>query len=109
MFAETPEPPYYAVSFTSIQGDNLEGYDAELAVIGELAARQPGFLGIESARTAEGFGITIVYYDSLEAIDGWRQNTDHRRAKAQGRKTWYDRYILRISRVESATDFQRQS
>lgn len=109
MFAETPEPPYYAVSFTSIHGDNLEGYDEELAMISELAARQPGFLGIESARTAEGFGITIVYYDSLEAIDGWRQNANHKRAKARGRKTWYDRYILRISRVESATDFQRQS
>ncbi len=109
MFAETPEPPYYAVSFTSTHGDDLEGYDAELSAISELAARQQGFLGIESARTAEGFGITIVYYDSLEAIDGWRHNADHRRAKARGRKTWYDRYILRISRVESATDFQRQS
>lgn len=109
MFAETPEPPYYAVSFTSVQGEDIEGYDAEMEVISALAAQQPGFLGIESARSPEGFGITIAYYDSLEAIDGWRQNADHKRAKARGRKTWYDRYILRISKVESATDFQRQN
>ncbi len=109
MFAETPEPPYYSVSFTSLHGDNLEGYDAEMAVISALAEKQPGFLGVESARSAAGFGITIVYYDSLEAIDGWRHNADHQRAKARGRAGWYNRYILRIARVESATDFKRQS
>lgn len=108
MFAETPEPPYYAVSFTSKQSGNLEGYDAELAVISALAEKQPGYLGIESALSAEGFGITIVYYDSLDAIDGWRNNADHMRAKARGRETWYDRYILRISKVEKAADFKRQ-
>ena len=108
MFAETPEPPYFAVSFTSVQSGNLEGYDAEMEVISALAVKQPGFLGIESARNTEGFGITIVYYDSLEAIDGWRRNADHRRAKAEGRKSWYDRYILRIAKVEKAVDFQHK-
>lgn len=109
MFAETPEPPYYAVSFTSLHSDSLEGYQAELDTISALAVKQPGFLGIESARSEEGLGITIVYYDSLEAIDGWRRNEDHQRAKARGRESWYDRYILRIARVEKAVDFKRQS
>lgn len=80
-----------------------------MEVIGALAIQQPGYLGMETARTAEGFGITIVYYNSLEAIDGWRKKSDHLRAKELGRASWYDRYILRISKVEKAVDFKRQA
>lgn len=101
-FAQTPKPPYYAVIFTSVLGErDLDNYAAELTKILEIAVEQPGYLGIESTRGADGTGITIVYYDSLDAIDNWRRNADHARVKAGGRKTWYDAYKLRIARVES--------
>jgi heme-degrading monooxygenase HmoA len=72
----------------------------------ELAAQQPGFLGIESARGEEGFGITVSYWSSLESIRNWRQNAEHQVAQARGRSEWYERFALRVCRVESETEFR---
>lgn len=69
-FANTPEPPYYAVLFTSQRTDVDDGYGVVADRMVELASRQPGFLGVESARDAAGLGITISYWASLEAIAG---------------------------------------
>jgi len=107
MFANTPEPPYYAVIFTSQISGNMDGYADMADKIGKLAATMPGFLGMESVRGAEGVGITVAYYDSLEAIDGWRKNADHMEAKGMGREMWYDGYRLRIAKVETAKAFDR--
>lgn len=64
----------------------------------ELAAGQPGFLGVESAR--EGIGITVSYWESLEAIRQWKANTEHLAAQKLGRKQWYTAYKTRICLVE---------
>jgi heme-degrading monooxygenase HmoA len=66
--AKTPEPPYYAVIFTSqrTEGDGGYGHMAERMI--DLAAMQPGFLGVESVRGSEGVGITVSYWSSEEAI-----------------------------------------
>ena len=98
MIATTPKPPYYAVIFTSIQSSNTDGYAAMAERMVELARRQPGFLGIESAR--EDIGITVSYWSSLEAIRNWKANTEHGTAQRQGRDTWYSAYQIRIALVE---------
>lgn len=64
----------------------------------ELARLQPGFLGIESAR--EEIGITVSYWDSLEAIKKWKANSEHIIAQKTGRQLWYDCFKVRISKVE---------
>ena len=51
----------------------------------ELAAQQPGFLGVETARGADGFGITISYWSSLEAIAAWKRETEHQAAQNAGK------------------------
>jgi heme-degrading monooxygenase HmoA len=101
-FAATPEPPYYAVIFTSRRTEELEGYDATAARMLELAATQPGFLGAESARGTDGLGITVSYWRSLEAIQNWRNHDEHRLAQTAGRQTWYSHYEARVARVERA-------
>lgn len=68
----------------------------------ELAAGQPGYLGVESARGSDGFGITVSYWVSLEAIAAWKAHAEHRIAQETGRKLWYEHYELRIARVERA-------
>ena len=68
------QPPYFAVIFTSRRSDGDNGYGAASDAMVELAARQPGFLGIESARGADGVGITVSYWSSEEAIAGWRRD-----------------------------------
>ncbi len=96
--AQTPEPPYYAVIFTSERTPGDHGY-ADMAVrMLELAADQPGYLGVESAR--DGLGITVSYWASTEAIAAWKQNAEHLIAQQRGQDGWYSAYTVRICRVE---------
>lgn len=99
--AKTPKPPYYAVIFTSqmSDGDN-KGYEAMGDKMVELASQQKGFLGIESVRSADGVGITVSYWDSLESIKAWKDHSLHRVAQEKGKSQWYERYALRVSKVE---------
>jgi heme-degrading monooxygenase HmoA len=99
-FAKTPEPPYYAVIFTSQRTAVDEGYDAVGDRMMELAAKQPGFLGVESVRGADGLGITVSYWTSLEAIAAWKAQGEHRVAQSNGHKKWYQHFETRVARVE---------
>lgn len=99
--ASTPAPPYYAVIFTSQRSDSdATGYEATAARMVELAAQQPGCLGVESVRQADGTGITVSYWQSLEAIGAWKRHAEHRLAQEQGRQEWYRQYRVRVCRVE---------
>ena len=100
--AETPKPPYYAVIFTSRRTEGDEGYGAMSERMAELAAGQPGFLGLETVRGADGTGITVSYWTDEQAIAGWREHAEHRVAQERGRAVWYEAYALRIARVERA-------
>jgi heme-degrading monooxygenase HmoA len=99
-FANTPEPPYYAVIFTSQRTENDRGYAAMAQRMLELAAGQPGFLGVESARGGDGFGITVSYWSSEEAIAAWKAHLEHKPAQEAGKRIWYADYILRVAKVE---------
>ena len=96
--ASTPKPPYFAVIFTSTRTEGENGYGEMAGKMVELAEKQQGFLGIESAR--EDLGITVSYWSSLESISHWKQNIDHLEAQKLGRKSWYKHYKVRISKVE---------
>ncbi|HET9836451.1 MAG TPA: antibiotic biosynthesis monooxygenase [Rhodanobacteraceae bacterium] len=98
-FAKLPEPPHYAVIFSShrrVRED--DGYDAMSERLFALVQQQSGFLGAESARGAGGFGITVAYFESEEAIAAWRRHAEHVPARDQGRAEWYDGYEIRIAR-----------
>lgn len=68
----------------------------------ELASRQPGFLGAESTRGADGFGITVSYWSSMEAVSAWKAHVEHLAAQDAGRRKWYEHYEVRIAKVEQA-------
>jgi heme-degrading monooxygenase HmoA len=103
-----PAPPYYAVIFTSVRTpDDPDGYAAAAARMEELAAEQPGFLGVESARGPDGVGITVSYWNSLEAVRAWGRHAEHRLAQLAGREKWYERFRLRVCRVEAEHGFER--
>lgn len=101
-FAPRPAPPYYAVVFTSQRTEGDDGYAAMAERMAALAAEQPGYLGVESARGADGLGITVSYWRSLEDIAAWRRVAEHQAARDRGRAHWYRHYELRIARVERA-------
>ncbi len=105
-FANTPEPPYYAVIFTAqLTGQHTEGdhgYGAMAERMMELALAQPGCHGAESTRDAEGLGITVAYFRDEASIAAWREHAEHLVAQRLGRERWYSHYQLRIARVERA-------
>ena len=108
-FATTPAPPYYAVIFSSLRRDGPDAlapngmdYAAMAARMGELAAQQTGYLGVESVRDADGVGITVSYWRGLEDIAAWKANAEHRIAQETGRAKWYAHFETRIARVERA-------
>jgi heme-degrading monooxygenase HmoA len=101
-FAKTPEPPYYAVIFTSLLREGDEGYADMAKSMMSLVLEQPGCLGAESARDARGFGLTMAYFATEEDIAAWRDHADHRMAQELGRAKWYAHYEVRVARVERA-------
>jgi heme-degrading monooxygenase HmoA len=101
-FARLQEPPYYAVIFSSRRTAADEGYGHVAQRMVELAAEQPGYLGVESTRGTDGFGITVSYWATLEAIAAWRAQGEHRIAQTAGRRKWYEHFEVRIARVERA-------
>jgi len=101
-FASTPAPPYLAVIFCSQRKPGDHGYGATADRMMELAAEQPGYLGVETVRDPGGFGITVSYWRSEEDIRHWRRNAEHALAREKGRRDWYEHYELRVAKVERA-------
>ena len=99
--ASTPQPPYYAVIFTSRRSEADEGYAQTAQRMEELAAGRRGFLGLESVREGAQ-GITVSYWTDLDAIREWRADLEHVEAQRLGRERWYERYSVRVARVERA-------
>lgn len=97
--ATTPDPPYYAVIFSSVRTEaDAAEYAAMAARMDALAADQPGYLGAENAR--DGVGITVSYWRDLESIAAWRRHAEHALAQQHGRERWYSSYRVRVAKVE---------
>lgn len=96
--AQTPNPPYYAVIFSSLRTDGDHGYAAMADKMVQLAAEQPGYLGLESAR--DGLGITVSYWSDLASIQQWKANAEHLVAQKLGHQQWYAHFKTRIALVE---------
>ena len=106
--ARTPEPPYHVVIFTSQRTEGDNGYGERADRMLELARGMPGFLGAESARDAGGFGITVSYWASEDAIKAWSAHDEHRPTKAHGIKHWYEEYVMRHGVVEREKGFVKE-
>lgn len=104
-FAPLPEPPYYAVIFASqLSSANTEGYAEMAEAMVAAAQKQPGFLGVESTRDVHNFGITVSYWKDEGAIVAWKADVQHLVAQKLGKERWYERYTLRVAKVERAYD-----
>ncbi len=95
--------PYYAVIFTSTQKEHIEGYYKMSEKMEQLAKKQPGYLGMDNARNE--VGITVSYWESLEAITNWKQQSDHLQAQLKGQQNWYSWYNVKVCKVEREYEF----
>jgi heme-degrading monooxygenase HmoA len=99
------ETPYYAVIFTSTYHQLDQDYDGLDDILVDIAKKSGGFLGMDSARSE--FGISVSYWQSTEDILRWKQDADHQVAIKKGIDKWYDRYNVRICKVERNYEFKR--
>lgn len=105
MIVKTPKPPYFAVIFTSIRTEAAENYAEMSNKLQELAKQQAGFLGEESVR--ENLGVSVSYWETLEAIQIWKNNAAHLVAQEKGKNVWYEKYKVRICKVERDYGFEK--
>ena len=92
----------YAVIFCNQRREGDHGYAEAAARMVELVQQQPGFVGVRSVRGADGLGITVSYWDSLEAIAAWRAEAEHAATRERGRADWYAHYELQVVKLERA-------
>ena len=90
--------PCYAVIFASVKG-KAEGYGEMAEQMDALVRNQPGFIAMESSRSETGEGITVCYWESIEDIKRWKEQTLHQQAQALGKAGWYSEYAVRIVSV----------
>lgn len=108
MFSDMADMPYVAVIFSSSRTiDDEQGYAEMADRMDHLAAQQPGYIGIESARDPGGFGLTVSYWSSEVHARQWKQVAEHLGAQQLGRDRWYHRYTVRIASVHRQYDWHR--
>ncbi len=88
-------------------GKDDEAYQSAAMAMGGLAAQQPGYLGEDHARSADGLGITVSYWRDDASAKGWRDHPDHAVIRDQGRDIWYSEYSLHVARIERGYDWQK--
>ncbi|MCU0260078.1 MAG: DUF952 domain-containing protein [Ilumatobacteraceae bacterium] len=95
-----------AVIFSSVRRRfDDDGYAAAAEQMERLAAQQPGFLGVESARNPDGSGITVSYWLTADHARAWGAVAEHRMIQALGRQRWYESYRLRVAEVVRSHDW----
>lgn len=97
-----------AIIFVSLRtGADDDGYAAAAKAMDALAATQPGYCGMESARGATGPGITVSYWADETSAKAWRDHPEHRAIRDRGRALWYENYELVVAKVTRDYDWQR--
>jgi heme-degrading monooxygenase HmoA len=91
----------YAVIFKSKRQDaNHDLYYQHNDALEEKIKSLPGYMkhsGIRHPETRQ--GVTIAYFDSLEAIDNWRKDAEHIDAKKLAKSEFYENYSVEITEV----------
>ena len=75
------------------------GYLIAAERMATLAAAQPGYRGLEAARGADGYGVTVSYWADDAAARAWRDQAEHAATRDAGRAHWYDAYTLTVATV----------
>ncbi len=77
-----------------------DGVGRELAEVGqrmyELASSMPGFLSYKDFVAEDGEGVTIIEFESMEAVDAWRAHPEHQVAQKRGRSEFFSDYHIQV-------------
>jgi heme-degrading monooxygenase HmoA len=88
-------------------GEDDAGYAVAAAEMDALAAAQPGYRGVESARGDDRFGITVSFWADEASALAWRDHPRHVAIQEAGRGRWYARYEVVIGQATRSYCWQR--
>lgn len=100
MVSEIPVPCHAVVFASRRTADHAPEYAQAAHELEARARTLPGFLGLESARDAEGFGLTVSYWRTEGDLMAWKADAVHALAQVAGRERFYAAYEVRVARVE---------
>ena len=102
--SERSDSKIYAVIFKSKRQDaNSELYYQHNDLLDEKIKSLPGYIkhsGLRHPETRE--GVTIAYFNSLDAIDNWRKDGEHMNAKKLAKSEFYENYSVEVAEVLDA-------
>lgn len=99
-----------AVIFVSLRrAVEDDGYEAAGARMAERAAVFPGYLGMDSARGADGLGITVSYWADEASALAWKADAEHAAIRDLGRAHWYAHYRLMVASIERSYEWVREA
>ena len=77
-----------------------DGYAEISERLEKMVCDQPSYIGMESVRVNDGFGITVCYWKDEASITYWKNNLEHQYAQEKGMADWYKNYFLRVAKIE---------
>lgn len=93
--------------FRSIRtNSHNELYESYSQKMEELVKTIPGYLSHYSHRDpVSRSGVTISYFESLEAIKTWREHPEHKEVQRLGRELFYSWYEIQVVKVDKQYEF----
>ena len=72
----------------------------------EIASRMPGFVSFKSFDAPDGERVSLIEFESEEAVAAWGSHPDHLKAQQRGREQFYSEYRIQVGRVIREYDFK---
>lgn len=93
---------------TEVRSDvDAPAYEQLNARMEALVKDIPGFLSAKGYRSDDGDEISIIRFESAEALRLWREQPEHREAQRRGKQGIYAAYDVEVCEVTRAYDFGR--
>jgi heme-degrading monooxygenase HmoA len=105
--AKHPKGSVAVIFIARRTSDDEAGYASAAAAMDALAAQQPGYIGMDSVRGADGLGITVSYWASDADAKAWRDHGEHALIRDAGRDRWYNEYSLHVGEIMRSYDWQK--
>jgi heme-degrading monooxygenase HmoA len=88
------------VAFRSrLRPEATEAYAEMASQVGPLAMAVPGYIAHKAYTAPDGERVTLVEYESEEAVKLWARDAMHARAKQAGRRDFFSWYRVQICQV----------
>ncbi len=78
---------------------HTEAYREMAARMRSLAKAMPGFVSFKTFSAEDGERVSIIEFESEEALHAWREHPEHRKAQALGRNSFYSEYQIQVCSI----------